>query len=68
MMLSCLIYLIIVVIVAIIILYVLEQVLAPFLSLPAPVYTLIRLLIGLLVLLYFLECIGWGQGFHIFPR
>jgi hypothetical protein len=70
MLLSCLIYLVILVILCVIVLYVLEVALAPFISLPSPVYMLIRLLVGLLVLLYFLECIGWGQGLsgHIFPR
>ena len=70
MLLGCLIYLIIMVIIAVIVLYVLEVALSPFVSLPPPVYMLIRLLVGLLVLLYFLQCIGWGAGLsgHMFPR
>jgi hypothetical protein len=32
---------------------------APFLVLPPPVYMLIRLLVGLLILLAFLNCIGF---------
>ncbi len=67
MLLSCLVYLIIVVIIAVIVLYILEAVLAPFIALPPPVYMLIRLLVGLLVLIYFLDCIGWGAGLRIFP-
>ena len=67
MILPCLIQLVIVVIVAVIILYVLEVALSPFIPLPQPVYVLLRLLIGLLVLLFFLDCIGWGVGLH-FPR
>jgi hypothetical protein len=63
-MLGCLISLIIAVIVALIVLYVLESVMAPFMALPPPIITLLRLLIGLLVLLYFLSCIGFlGSGF-----
>ena len=58
-MIGCLIGLIIMVIIAVIVLYVLEAVMAPFFTLPPPVYMLIRLLIGLLVLLYFLQCIGF---------
>lgn len=57
-MIGCLISLIVMVIIAVIILYILEAVLAPFITLPPPVYMLIRLLIGLLVLLYFLQCAG----------
>ena len=61
-MLGCLVTLIVWVIVAVIILYVLEQVLAPFFPLPPPVYMLIRLLIGLLILIEFLGCIGFLGG------
>lgn len=61
-MLGCLISLIIVVIVAVIVLYILEAVMSPFFTLPPPVYMLIRLLVGLLVLLYFLNCIGFIGG------
>lgn len=55
------------VIIAVIVLYVLETVLAPFFTLPPPVYMLIRLLIGLLVLLYFLSCIGFGNFAGAYP-
>jgi hypothetical protein len=58
-MLECLVMLIVWVIIAIIVLYILETVLAPFISLPPPVYMLIRLLIGLLVLIAFLNCCGF---------
>ncbi len=61
-MLECLIYLIVWVIIAVIVLYVLESVLAPFITLPPPVYMLIRLLIGLLVLIAFLNCTGLVGG------
>ena len=57
-MIGCLISLIIVVIVAVILLYVFEAIVGVFLALPPPVYMLIRLLIGLLVLLYALQCLG----------
>lgn len=58
MLIPCLINLIILVIIAVIVLYVLEVALQPFLALPPPVYTLIRLLIGLLLLLWVLNCLG----------
>ena len=61
-MLECLVYLIVWVIIAVIVLYILESVLAPFIALPPPVYMLIRLLIGLLVLIAFLNCIGFLGG------
>jgi hypothetical protein len=70
MILGCLINLIILVIIAVIILYILEVALQPFMALPAPVYTLIRLLIGLLILLQFLNCIGFlgtYGGYHSEP-
>jgi hypothetical protein len=63
---GCLISLIIVVIVAVIVIYVLEQVIGAFLALPPPVWMLVRLPIGLLVLLYALNCLsasGVLQGF-----
>lgn len=59
-MIVCFIGLIIWVIIALIVLYILEAVLAPLITLPPPVMMLIRLLIGLLVLLYFLQCLGFG--------
>lgn len=43
------------------------SVLAPFFTLPPPVYMLIRLLIGLLVLLYFLSYIGFGNFAGAYP-
>ena len=63
-MINCLISLIIVVIIALVVLYVLEAVLAPFIALPAPIMNLIRLLVGLLVLLWFLQCVGIFSGGH----
>jgi hypothetical protein len=68
--LGCLISLIIVVIVALIVVYVLEQVVGAFLALPPPIWMLIRLLIGLLVLLYALGCLsesGVLAGFRFYP-
>ena len=64
-MLECLVGLIIAVIIALIVIYVIETVLAPFITLPPPILTLIRLLIGLLVLIYALQCLGIlsGHGF-----
>jgi hypothetical protein len=67
---GCLISLIIVVIVAVIVIYVLEQVVGAFLALPPPVWMLVRLLIGLLVLLYALGCLessGLMHGFEMYP-
>lgn len=71
-MIGCLITLIIWCIVAIIVLYVFEYLIAQFIALPPPVFVLIRLLVGLLVLLMFLECIGLvgggGLRYPLFPR
>lgn len=68
-MISCLISLLIVVIIAVIVLYVVETAVGALLSLPPPIWMLIRLLVGLLVLLYALNCLGIvGDGrpmFHI---
>ena len=66
-MLECLVGLIIAVIVALIVLWVIETVLAPFITLPPPILMLIRLLIGLLVLIYALQCIGVLGGGHLYP-
>jgi hypothetical protein len=63
--------LIVYVIVAVIALYVLEVLLATFITLPPPVMVLIRLLIGLLVLIAFLNCTGLlsgGFGMRFEPR
>jgi hypothetical protein len=69
--LGCLISLIVVVIVALIVVFVLEQVVGAFLSLPPPIWTLIRLLVGLLVLLYALGCLSQsgilGGGVRLYP-
>jgi type III secretory pathway component EscU len=67
--LECLVSLIVVVIIALIFVYIIETVLAPFITLPPPIMTLIRLLIGLLVLIYALQCLGilGGHGF-VFHR
>lgn len=61
-MLNCLIYLIIYVIIALIVLYIIETLLAQFLTLPPPVIMLIRLLVGLLILIAALDCIGIMPG------
>jgi hypothetical protein len=65
-MISCLIGLIIVVIVCLIVLYVLEMVIGSFLSLPSQIWMLIRLLVGLLVLLYALNCLAGSGAFQNF--
>lgn len=57
-MLECLVVLIVWVIVALIVLYVIETVLRPFIALPPQILMLIRLLVGLLVLIAALDCIG----------
>jgi hypothetical protein len=70
-MIECLISLIIVVIIAVIVIYALEAIVGVFLPLPPPVMMLIRLLVGLLVLLYALDCLfssGILGGFHVWHR
>lgn len=62
-MIECLISLLIAVLIAIIVIYILEVALSPFLPLPAPAYTIIRLIVGLIILLYFLSCLGFIGGF-----
>jgi hypothetical protein len=66
-MLECLIVLIVYVIIAVIVLWVLETVIASFgVAVPPPITTLIRLLLVLLVLIWFLNCIGLlGGTFHL---
>ena len=56
-MIYCLISLIIIAIVALIIVIILEQVIGAFFQLSSQVFMLIRLLVGLLVLLYALNCL-----------
>jgi ABC-type multidrug transport system fused ATPase/permease subunit len=67
--LGCFIWLIFLVIMALIVVYVFEAIVGTFLALPPPVGKLIRLLIGLLVLLYALQCLfGFGApwpGFRV---
>lgn len=66
-MLTCLVYLIVWVIVALIVVYVIELIVGQFLTLPPPIGLLIRALVGLLVLIAALECLGFlGTGF--FPQ
>lgn len=57
-MLNCIVFLLVWCIVALIVIYVLEMILSQFLTLPPPVTMLIRLLIGLLVLIAALNCLG----------
>ena len=69
-MIGCLISLIIVAIIALIVIYVIEAVVGAFLALPPPILMLIRLLIGLLVLLYALGCLesnGVFSGVRLYP-
>jgi hypothetical protein len=61
-MLDCVIYLIIYCIVAVIGLYVVEVVLQQFCALPPKILVLVRLLIGLLLLLWLLGCVGLLTG------
>jgi hypothetical protein len=58
-MLECLVSVIIYVILALIVMYVIELLVGQFLTLPPPIILLIRLLIGLLVLIAALDCIGF---------
>lgn len=68
-MLTCLIYLIIWVIIAVIILWIGEMLITQFIALPPPVFMLIRVLVGLLVLLAFLNCVGLlGGAYPLFPH
>jgi hypothetical protein len=57
-MLECLVFLVVWCIVALIIVYVIELLVGQFLPLPAPIIALIRVLIGLLVLIAALDCLG----------
>lgn len=57
---GCFISLIIVVILAVIVVYAFEAIVGIFLPLPPPVGQLIRLLVGLLVLLYAIQCLFGG--------
>jgi hypothetical protein len=61
-MLSCLVQILIYAIISLIILFILEYVFAQFFPLPPKVIMLIRLLIGLLLLLYALSCFGILDG------
>lgn len=63
-MIGCLISLIVLVIIVVIVLYILETAVQAVFPMPPPIWMLIRLLAGLLVLLYALGCLGlvpaWG--------
>jgi hypothetical protein len=65
---QCLIGVIIYAIVSLIILFILEYVFAQFLPLPQKVIALIRILVGLLILLYALSCFGILDGPGLFFR
>lgn len=58
-MLPCLVYLLVWVIVALIVLYVIETIVKMFFPLPPNIIMLIRLLVGLLVLIAALDCLGF---------
>jgi hypothetical protein len=64
--LECLVYLIVWIIVALIVIWIIEQLVGMFLQLPPNILVLIRLLVGLLVLIAALDCLGL---FHtgVFP-
>ena len=64
-MLECLVSLLIWVILALVIIYVIETLVSQFLPLPPPIVMLIRLLIGLLVLIAALDCIGLLHGIRV---
>lgn len=66
-MLECLVYLIVWVIVALIVLYVIELLVGQFLPLPPQIMMLIRVLLGLIVLIACLECLGLVH-MGMFPR
>jgi hypothetical protein len=66
-MIGCLISLLIAAIVCLIVILIVEMVLAQFVPLSGKVIALIRLLIGLLLLLYFLDCVVGYGGVGIFP-
>jgi len=64
-MIGCLIGFLIAVLIAVILVYVLEAAVTAFIALPPQVFLLIRLIVGLIVLLYGLQCLGLmaGTGF-----
>lgn len=59
---ECLIGLVIFAIVALIVLLIIEKVVTTFIEIPPPVGMLIRLLVGLIVLLRALSCLGGIEG------
>lgn len=63
-MIGCLISLVLAAIIALIVLFIIEAVLVAFIPLPSNVTYLIRLLVGLLVLLYALSCLLGNGGLH----
>jgi hypothetical protein len=68
-MLECLVMLIVWVIVALIVIFVIETLVAQFFPIPPQILMLIRLLVGLLVLIAALDCIGfvslgWSARWH----
>ena len=66
-MIGCVISLLIVAIIALIVLAIVELVLAQLIPMSATVINLVRLLVGLLLLLYFLQCLlGAGFGVRIY--
>lgn len=70
-MLGCLISLLIAAIIALIVLLIVEWVLAQFIPISARIISLVRVLVGLLLLLYFVECalgggsLGWYPGHRL---
>jgi len=50
------------VIIAVIVIYIIETALAAVFPMPPPIYALIRLLVGLLILLWLLGCLGIFPG------
>ena len=57
-MLHCLVFLLIYAIVAVLVVYILELILGQLISAPPPIGLLIRCLVALLVLIWFLNCAG----------
>ena len=55
MILHCVLWLIVYAIIALVVMYIFEQ----FVALPANITLLIRALLGLLLLIYFLSCVGF---------
>jgi ABC-type transport system involved in multi-copper enzyme maturation permease subunit len=67
-MIGCLISVLVVALIAVVVLYVAESAVNAITTLPPPVWHLVRLIVGLIVLLYALQCLGILDGTTWRPR